>query len=307
MSDEIELRDLKYFETIAELGHLGRAAQKLYRSQPALTSCIRRLEETFGTPLFERAGRGIRLTPAGEVLWARAKRLRLASDEVLREMKEIAHGEVGHIRIGVAPTPAQFLLPAVLRVFLAEAKGVTLTTVIGQNDVLRASLKAGDLDLLVSFDSKTDDELISQPIFEDVVVVVASRSHEIFRKRPKPKMQDLTAYEWVLAAPSVSSRQWLDRAFDSRGLPRPNARVETNLVLLLPRLIAQTGLLSFMSRRQLGSGHGGSVLQEVTLRETTMRRWFKVFYRKDSNLPPAAQRLVNILCLRSKRLFQPKS
>jgi DNA-binding transcriptional LysR family regulator len=302
MAYEIELRDLKYFETIAELGHVGRAAQELYRSQPALTSCIRRLEGTFGTALFERAGRGIRLTPAGEVLWARAKRLRLASDEVFREMKEVAHGESGHIRIGVAPTPAQLLLPPALRVFLAKAKGVTLKTVIGQNDVLRDSLKAGELDLLVSFDPKTEDGLLSQPIFEDVVVVVASRSHEIFRKRGKIKMQDLTAYEWVLAAPSVGTRQWLDQAFDSHGLPRANARIETNLVLLLPRLIAQTGLLSFISRRHLAPGHGSSPLREVSLRETTMRRWCKVFYRKDGYLPPAAQGLLDLLRTRGKKL-----
>jgi DNA-binding transcriptional LysR family regulator len=304
MSYEIELRDLKYFETIAELGHLGRAAQRLFRSQPALTSCIRRLEATFGTPLFARAGRGIRLTPAGEVLWARAKRLRVASDEVFREMKEVAHGEAGHLRIGVAPTPAQLLLPPALRVFLAAAKGVTLKTVIGQNDVLKESLKAGELDLLVSFDPKIDDELLSQPIFEDIVVVVASRLHEIFRKRTKPRMLDLTRYEWVLAAPSVGTRQWLDRAFDSHGLARANARIETNLVLLLPRLIAQTGLLSFISRRHLAPGHGGSTLREVRLRETTMHRWCKVFYRKDSYLPPAAQALIQFLRARGKELSQ---
>src|SRR6266850_2452743 len=61
----MDLRDLKYFETIAELEHLGRAAARLHRSPPALTKCIRRLEAELETPLFERAGRGIRLIVAG--------------------------------------------------------------------------------------------------------------------------------------------------------------------------------------------------------------------------------------------------
>lgn len=305
MSYELELRDLKYFETIAELGHLGRAAQKLYRSQPALTSCIRRLEGVFGTALFERAGRGIRLTQAGEVLLARAHRLRVATDEAVREMGEIARGDAGQVRIGAAPTVAQLLLPAVFRVFLAKAKQVTLKTVIAQNDLLKASLRAGDLDLAISFDTAVDDDFGSQTIFEDIVVVAASRSHEVFRKRPRIK--DLVSYQWVLAAPSVASRQWLDRAFTSRGLPRPNAQIETNLVTLLPRLIAQTGLLSFISRRHTRAGRGSSPLREVVLKETTMRRSGKVIYRKNSQLPPAAQRLLELLCIRGRTLFQEES
>ena len=73
----MDLRDLRYFETIAELEHIGRATERLHRSQPALTTSVRRLEEAVGAPLFEKAGRGIRLTPAGKVLlkWAQRRAL----------------------------------------------------------------------------------------------------------------------------------------------------------------------------------------------------------------------------------------
>jgi DNA-binding transcriptional LysR family regulator len=303
MSD-LELRDLKYFETIADLGHLGKAAQKLHRSQPALTTCVRRLEETFGTRLFIRVGRGIQLTRAGEALLDQARRMRVAADDAIREMNEIAHGNAGQVRIGAAPTMAQLVLPAAFRVFLSEAKNVQLRTLIAQNDLLKASLRAGDLDFFISFDSKLDDDLDSKTILEDVVVVAASNSHEVFKKRPK--LKDLAAYEWVLAGSSVETRQWLDLAFSSRGLHRPIARIETNLVTLSPSLIEQTGLLSFISRRHL-SGHGGLPLKEVPLKETTMRRWGKVIYRKDSHLPPAAQRFLKLLCSSGRALFQENS
>src|SRR5678815_1628178 len=81
---QLDLRDLRYFETIAELGHLGRAAERLSLTQPALTRCVRRLEESFGTELFERVGRGIRLTSAGDALLTRARRLHVAADETAR-------------------------------------------------------------------------------------------------------------------------------------------------------------------------------------------------------------------------------
>jgi DNA-binding transcriptional LysR family regulator len=166
-------------------------------------------------------------------------------------------------------------------------------------------LRTGDLDFVISFDTSIDDDLVSQAILEDVVVVVASSSHEVFRKRHKIK--DLVDYQWLLAAPSVESRQWLDQAFSSRGLPRPKATIETNLVTLLPGLIAQTSFLSFISRRHLSPGRGGSPLGEVPLKETTMRRWGKVIYRKNDYLPPVAQRLLKLLCNRGRKLFQENS
>jgi len=301
MSSQIDLRDLKYFETIAELGHLGRAAKQLCRTQPTLTGCVRRMEEVFGTPLFERVGRGIRLTPAGEALLVRARRLRVASDETIQEIHDVAKGDAGHIRIGVVPTGAQDLLPSLCRALLDEAKGITLKTTIAQNDALIASLQSGDLDLLISPDPQNSKEFVSHPILDDVVVVAASASHEIFRKRAK--MQDLLGYDWVLAAPSVDTRQWLDHAFDRCGLTRPQVKVETNLVLLLPPLIVETGLLSFISRRHLVPGRIGSPLKEVPLKETTMRRTFKLICRKDGYLPPAARRLTALVSAKGTKTF----
>src|SRR6185295_10732812 len=66
------------------------AAERLHLTQPALTRCVRRLEEAFGTELFERVGRGIRLTQAGEELLSRARRLHVAADETTRAMQDFA-------------------------------------------------------------------------------------------------------------------------------------------------------------------------------------------------------------------------
>ena len=147
MSYQLDLRDLRYFEVIAELEHLGRASQRLHRTQPALTSCIRRLEDECRAPLFERAGRGIRLTPAGKVLLKWAKRIRSDSEDAQREMADIGGGFAGEIRVGIVPTAAQFLLPPAARQLLRQAPGVTLRTVVGLVDALRPMLRSGQLDL----------------------------------------------------------------------------------------------------------------------------------------------------------------
>src|SRR5581483_1974594 len=228
MTIQIDLRDLRYFETIAELEHVGRAAERLHLTQPALTRCVRRLEEAFGTTLFQRVGRGIRLTAAGEKLLARARRLHVAADETAREMLDFARGESGQVQLGIVPTAAQYVLPPVCKALLRDTPNVSLKITIGQNDVLTPLIKSGDLDVMISFGSTADEELEAHPIFEDVMVVAAARSHPILRGQSRLRMSDLLQHRWVLPPRSVESRQWLDSAFDAHGLGRPVVQIETN-------------------------------------------------------------------------------
>ncbi len=301
MNDQFDLRDLRYFEAIAETGHLGRAAAKLHRTQPALTNCVRRLEAALGAALFERVGRGIRLTAAGEALARRARLLRIAADDAAREIAEVGEGVAGQIRIGVLPTLARFLMPPLCRVFLAEAPGVTIRTNIAQNDVLARLLEAGEVDLILTTPARASPEVTSHPVLEDEAVVIASRAHPILRG--KARLRDLLDYRWVLAPPAVGTRQWLERVFQARGLARPVVQIETNLILMMPSLIHQTELLTFTSRRHVGLDDAGGALREVRLRETTMKRQFAVAYRTGGYLSPAAQRLVTLLRRQGRQLF----
>src|SRR5579864_1130256 len=106
----MELRDLQYFAAVADAGHLGRAADRLGRSAPALTKCIHRVEQAFGAPLFERTRQGMRLTPAGAVLRERVGTLQRVFEETSQEIRELSEGSHGHIKLGVAPTVAQYLM-----------------------------------------------------------------------------------------------------------------------------------------------------------------------------------------------------
>ena len=289
----MDLRDLRYFETIAELQHVGRAAEKLHRTQPALTSSIRRLEEDSGAPLFERAGRGIRLTPAGRVLLKWAQRVRFDVEDAKREIDAIGSGLAGHVRIGIVPTAAQFLLPAAARQLMQEAPEVTLRTVVGLVDALNAQLRQGELDIVVGTKTQPEPGIAWQLLTEDAIVVAASAGHELFKGQPT--LKDLTRYRWALQPPGAPTRDWLDHTFDRRRLPRPQVQVESTMLLMLPTLIAQTGLLSFISRKHLGPPTARSGLKEVPLKETTMLRRLVVSYRDKAYLSAATQRLIQLL------------
>jgi DNA-binding transcriptional LysR family regulator len=288
----MELRDLRYFETIAELQHLGRASARLHRTQPALTSSIRRLEADCGTALFEKSGRGIRLTEAGKVLLKWAQRMRFDVEDAKRELQSIGAGLTGHVRIGIVPTAAQFLLPAVARQLLHEAPGVTLRTVVGLIDTLRPQLRAGELDLMVGTESTPEAGWVSKALAQDMIVVAASARHPVFRSRPT--LEDLTHHSWALQPPGAPTRDWLDHTFDRAGLPRPRVQVETTMLLMLPTLIVQTGLLSFISRHHLQGKARIPGLKEVPVKGAAMRRRLVVTYRANSFLSPAARRLLEL-------------
>ena len=295
----MDLRDLRYFETIAELQHVGRAAERLHRTQPALTSAVRRLEADCGAPLFEKAGRGIRLSAAGHVLLKWARRMRFDVEDARRELGEIGQGLSGEVRIGIVPTAAQFLLPAALRQLLAEAPGVTIKTQVGLIDVLKPMLRAGALDVMVGTEAASEPGFASRTLSEDPIVVAASARHELFKG--KPTLQALTRYRWVLQPPGAPTRDWLDHTFDRKRLPRPDVQVESSMLLTLPALIAQTGLLSFVSRHHLRPGQAGAALREVHLAETTMRRRMVATWRDSAYVSAATRRLVALLAEAGKR------
>lgn len=289
----MDLRDLNYFETIAELGHLGRAAEKLNRSQPALTKSIQRLEEAFGTRLFQRDGRRIKLTPVGELLQARGKELQQRIAETQREVRDFSSGMVGTIRVGCAASMAEYLMPKLTSALLQRSPDVTFKLVIGQDDLLRESLGSGQLDLIICGLIPDDEHVTSFPIFQDEAVVVASKHHPIFQV--PITLSELCNWRWVLPPVSVSSRKWLDSVFAARSLAAPDVQIEANSISLLPGLIVQGRLLSFLARETLEFGTTMRDLREVPLQETTMKRTIGVTIRSGSYLSPAAHSMLRLL------------
>lgn len=292
----MDLRDLRYFETIAELQHLGQASARLHRSQPALTSSIRRLEADCGAALFEKAGRGIRLTAAGQVLLKWAQRMRFDVEDARRELSAIGTGLSGHVRLGIVPTAAQFLLPAVARQLQQEAPQVTLHTVVGLVDTLRPRLRAGELDLVVGTAGADEPGEVSRLLAEDMIVVAAGQGHPVLAG--PVTLKDLGAHAWALQPPGAPTRDWLDHTFDRRHLPRPRVQVESTSLLMLPALIVQTGLLSFISRHHLQGPGRIPGLQEVPVRGATMRRRMVITSRDHRYQSPATQRLIELFTRR---------
>jgi DNA-binding transcriptional LysR family regulator len=299
----VDVRDLRYFIAAAELGQLHRAADRVGRSQPALSKSIARLEQEVGTRLFHRTARGIRLTSAGETLLAHARRLSQGMQEALRDAAETARGETGHVRLGSSPTMADWLLPDVFRRMLKEAPGLTFSIAIGLGDALRKGLRDGTLDLAVAPIVRGDTPEFTVDILADDVLVVAARPNHPLARQRKVGLRQLTDFRWMLPAEALASTLWLRGVFASHALPQPAVQVEVSAKILLRPVLASTDLLTFLSRRDL-AGDPTAALVEVDCPDLVMPRQFGLLSDASGYLPAAAARFATVLRAEADRLRQ---
>src|SRR3954466_2730222 len=145
----MDLRDIEYFAMVARHGHLGRAAEALGLGQPALSMSLRRLEKSAQTKLVKRTPKGVELTAVGAALLSHVSKLRLARDDLAREVADLAHGRAGHLRIGASPSNAGVGLPEACSALLMEAPKVTLDIAVLDNDALLPAVRKGEIDLAV--------------------------------------------------------------------------------------------------------------------------------------------------------------
>ncbi|WP_062231078.1 hydrogen peroxide-inducible genes activator [Aureimonas sp. N4] len=145
----LTLRQLRYFEALSETLHFGQAARRLNISQPALSAQIAQLEEYFGAALFERRSTGVAVTPEGERVKRRVRRI-LAEVRDLEALTQ-AHGEllVGQLRIGIIASLAPYLLPGLLAELARSYPRLTVGVRENVTAVLADELARGDLDCVV--------------------------------------------------------------------------------------------------------------------------------------------------------------
>jgi DNA-binding transcriptional LysR family regulator len=298
---DYNLRDLKFFRTVAEFEHIGRAATALGRSQPAITKCIRRLEDAVGSPLFVREGRGIRLTPVGGLLAQRATQLLSHAGELERELHDFSSGASGHVRIGGGLIAADHVIPDICASILATRPGITFDIVIGQNIVLREELRNGRIDLLVGLIPEGDADFESVALVDDVILPAARHAHPIFQE-DRLDLETLTRYPWALPAPSIPSRQWLDLTLSASGNRPLIVQIESNQPSLLPCIIEKADLISFIPSRMIRS-HPTHAIRELPVPGLTLRRPFGVTYRRAGYLSPATQRTRDVLVSQGANLF----
>jgi DNA-binding transcriptional LysR family regulator len=197
----MELRHLRYFVAVAEEQHFTRAAARLGIGQPPLSQQIQQLERELGAPLFKRLARGIELTEVGTVFLADARATLAAAARALDNARRAARGELGALQIGF--TVSASFHPFIARVILGFREtypGVTLSLREGNSVALLEAVRDSRLDLAVVRPSaRQPDTLVSEPLFDEQMLIVLPSSHRLSRRR-RLKLAEIAQEDFVLYA-----------------------------------------------------------------------------------------------------------
>jgi DNA-binding transcriptional LysR family regulator len=175
----VELRHLRYFLTVAEERHFGRAARRLHIAQPPLSRQIQAFEAELGFPLFDRSRRHVELTPAGAALLTHARRVFEAIDLGVHEAARAAAGQIGRIAVGYPSSVAFSGLPELLRAFRARSPNVEVVLRELPPGEQVEALKEGRIDVGFIRGPLHDDELTSRIVRSEPLVVAVPADHAL--------------------------------------------------------------------------------------------------------------------------------
>jgi len=243
----MNLRDLRYLVALADECHFGRAAERCHVSQPTLSAQIRKLEEYLGAVLVERSPRRVALTPAGQRVVERARRLLQEADAIVELARADRDPLAGALKLGLIPTVGPYLLPHVAGRLRRELPRLKLMLYEYQTGPLTEKLRAGEIDMGILALPVPLDGLESASLYDEPFML-AVPAHHALAARDRVRVDDLKGETLLLLEDGHCLR---DQALEVCGRVRVNEEQDyraTSLETL---------------RQMVAAGHGVTLLPEL--------------------------------------------
>jgi DNA-binding transcriptional LysR family regulator len=294
----VDLHRLRTFQALSETLHFRHAAERLGITQSAVSQQIASLEKDLGAPLFERIGRRVYLTPAGEVLAREAVKVLSTVSRAREAVGAVSKGDAGRLRVGASTTPGIYLLPEVLGRLRADFPLVELDFRIANSSRIEALAVANEFDLGVCGFRPTHEELFETELGEDRIIPVAAPT--LLGKTRRIRPGDLARWPLIAREPGSATRSVVERSLASLGveivpafeLPSPEAIVRA----------AEAGLgYAFVSARAAGEAIETGRLVELRVQELDVRRGLFAVYHRDKQVTPPMRELIDLLRARLGR------
>ncbi|WP_027856751.1 LysR family transcriptional regulator [Marinobacterium jannaschii] len=232
----MDLKQLRYFYTVANLGSFTKAAEQLHLAQPAVSMSIRKLEQSLDLTLLHRQDRAVTLTDEGERLYRHAHRILQAADDALLEMQELKGLTRGEVRVGIPSMLGSYYFPPILMAFRHRYPELNLSVVEGGTRYIKQLLEQGELDLGI-VDGRRHERLESQVFLREQMKVVCNRDHP-FSVQQQVSLDQFFAEELVMLKEGYFHRKVVDELAHNARIS-PNIGFETNLIPLIKSIVKQ--------------------------------------------------------------------
>ncbi|MBL4740992.1 MAG: pca operon transcription factor PcaQ [Sneathiella sp.] len=224
----IKFRHLQIFIEVARQKSVGKAADILAVSQPAVTKTIRELEEILGVKLFEKEGRGIKLNRIGEVFLRHAGASVASVLQGVDSVNQALLQSAPPVRIGALPTVSARIMPDAIQRYLKENVGSEIKIVTGENSVLLSQLRAAELDIVVGrlAAPETMIGLEFEHLYSEQVILAVRAEHPLLATA-QLRLDDLRKYTILMPTKASVIRPFVERFLIANGIPELPIQIET--------------------------------------------------------------------------------
>jgi len=305
----MDLRQLTYFLSVIEHGSVGKAAEHLHMTQPALSKSIRRLEEGLAVKLFERGPEGMTPTSFGVALATKARFISLEMRNVVEELDDLRGVRRGSVVVGSSPSAAGEILAQATRRAIARRPDLRVTVIEGMQEALLPCLRDGQMDFIVGTTAPEQggEDVRADLLFKDEVAVIARTRHPLAGAR-RLDLSDLVDCNWVLANDSDALRRHLEQLFVQAGLPAMQPKAISGSAQFIKSLVLDSDFLAYLPRILTQAEESAGLLVPLPVAEATWKRDVHILRRARGSLAPGAQALLSELrqvCGRRRELKVP--
>ncbi len=291
--DNFNLNSLRIFHAVARLQSFTRASEALFLTQPGISKYIKDLEEYYGIRLFDRLGKKVSLTQAGETLFSKVDRIFNLLDQAKAEIDDVKGMKGGELRIGSSITIGIYFLPDILKRFreLYPGLGVMLDIDLNRQIVEQVLGNAIDIGLLGA--PVDDDRLVMTPFFTDeLAVIVPCNKYWAARDRIRP--DELLPENFILARNGSGTRTIVEERLKEAGISLKST-IEFGHTEAVKKAV-EAGLgISIISRLAVSREEKLGLVRSIPLDGVDLRRRFYFTYRKDKYLSHAAKTFLQFI------------
>ncbi len=289
----MDLLQLEHFLAVVEERTFTRAAERVSRTQPAVSQSIKKLEDEIGTPLFARDLHDVSLTDAGKLLVEHARRMVRQRDDAMREIASLKDLRLGTLNIAAHESAAVYLLPAALRAYLNRFPEIKVG--IFRSRLTDIPRQVMDREVHVGFvkDEPSFHELKSVEVHADEMVLVSSPRHPL-AARQEVQVRDLGGENFVLHHLCSTTEQKILRLFEQH---QTRCRIVAELWSfenIKSFVQAEVGI-AIVPRITVAQELRDGTLVSIPVRELSMPRRTLMIYREQGYVSSAARELIKIV------------
>jgi DNA-binding transcriptional LysR family regulator len=288
----MELNPLRVFLAVATERSFSRAAEKLLRTQPAISLSIQRLEAELGERLIDRSAKDLLLTDAGQIVLEYAQRLENLEGDLANALAELRDKSAGRLIIGANESSTLYLLDHIVR-YRARYPRIKVQVRRSQSSRIPAAILDGELELGILTYDPEDSRLVARVIFTDHLSFVVSPAHRLAGRR-QVSITEL-AEETFIAHNVVSPyRAQVLRAFQTHKVPL-KIDLEMPTVEAIRKMVERNEGVAFLPRMCVEQEIRHGLLREVEVREMSLERKIRLVYPARRALSHAAQAFLELV------------